>query len=81
MELLDTQVQMQQQTMTYIGREIHDSVSQKLTLASIYAQKLEFESKDGTMSDKLKMINTIINDSLAELRDLSRTLTDSEFQT
>ena len=80
MELLDTQVQMQQQTMTYIGREIHDSVAQKLTLASIYAQKMEFESGDSHTSDKLKMINAILNDSLEELRDLSRTLTDAEFQ-
>src|SRR5688572_23668704 len=45
-DLLKTQVQTQQETMQFIGREIHDSVTQKLTLASILSQKLEFENQD-----------------------------------
>ncbi|MEO6455862.1 MAG: ATP-binding protein [Ginsengibacter sp.] len=74
LDLLNNQLQIQQQTMQFIGSEIHDSVSQKLTLASIYSQKLEFENKHPDMLDNLSKISAIINDSLAELRDLAKTL-------
>lgn len=78
LELLKTQVQAQEQTMQFIGREIHDSVAQKLTLATIYTQKLEYENKFPEISDKLQRISSVINDSLEELRDLSRTLADNK---
>lgn len=79
-DLLNNQVQIQQQTMQFIGREIHDSVSQKLTLASIYSQKLEFENQYPALTENLLKISSIINDSLAELRDLSRALADNHLQ-
>jgi signal transduction histidine kinase len=77
-ELLNTQLLAQEQTMQFIGREIHDSVAQKLTLAAIYTQKLEYENELPGMTAKLKNISTVINDSLLELRDLSKTLTDNK---
>jgi len=79
-ELLSTQLGIQQQTMQFIGREIHDSVTQKLTLASIYTQHLEFENQYPELLEKLKGISRIINDSLDELRNLSKNLTDTQFQ-
>jgi len=80
LDLLNTQLQIQQETMEFIGREIHDSVGQKLTLASIYSQKLEFENELNPIALKLKQISGVINDSLSELRDLSKTLTDNRLQ-
>lgn len=79
-ELLNTQLLIQRQTMQFIGSEIHDSVAQKLTLASIYTQKLEFENKYPGIAERLDRISNILNDSLNELRDLSRTLTDDRLQ-
>jgi signal transduction histidine kinase len=79
-ELLNTQLLIQRQTMQFIGSEIHDSVAQKLTLASIYSQKLEFENKYPEIAERLSRISNILNDSLNELRDLSRTLTDDRLQ-
>lgn len=78
LDLLNTQLNAQEQTMQFIGREIHDSVAQKLTLATIYTQKLEYENKFPDIADKLQRISGVINDSLEELRDLSRTLTDNK---
>ena len=75
-ELLATQLEMQTQTMQHIGREIHDNVGQKLTLASLYTQQLAYENKAPHINDKIENISNIINDSLAELRQLSKTLTD-----
>ncbi len=74
--LLSTQIEMQIQTMQYIGREIHDNVGQKLTLASLYTQQLAYENKAPQINDKIENISQIINESLTELRQLSKSLTD-----
>lgn len=79
-ELLNARLQMQRQTMDFIGREIHDSVSQKLTLASIYTQRMEFENSSPDEVSKLAGVSKIINDSLTELRQLSQNLTDDRLQ-
>jgi signal transduction histidine kinase len=75
-EILKTQLEMQTQTMQYIGREIHDNVGQKLTLASLYTQQLAYENKAPQINDKIENISQIINESLTELRQLSKSLTD-----
>jgi signal transduction histidine kinase len=76
-ELLSTQIEMQQQTMQHIGREIHDNIGQQLTLASLYTQQLAYENKAPQISENIENISNIINNSLAELRQLSKTLTDN----
>ncbi len=75
-ELIKTQVEIQSQTMKHIGREIHDNVGQKLTLSSLYLQQLVFENKAPQINENIKNVNEIINESLNELRHLSKYLTD-----
>ena len=77
-ELLTKQVKIQYQTMQDIGREIHDNVGQKLTLASIYTQHLSFQTKEDGIQSKLNEIAAIIDESLSELRNLSKHLTAQE---
>jgi len=79
-ELLSTEVEIQSQTMQHIGREIHDNVGQKLTLASLYTQQLAFENKAPNINEKIENIGEIINQSLAELRHLSKSLTDNTIE-
>jgi signal transduction histidine kinase len=74
--ILATQLEIQTQTMQHIGREIHDNVGQKLTLASLYTQQLAYENKAPQITGKIENISNIINESLAELRQLSKSLTD-----
>jgi signal transduction histidine kinase len=80
LDMLNNQLKVQQQTIQFIGNEIHDSVAQKLTLATLYARKLEYENKTPDTLDKLANISSIISDSLEELRNLSRTLSNHEIQ-
>jgi signal transduction histidine kinase len=80
-ELLAMQLEMQQKTMQEIGREIHDNIGQKLTLASLYIQNLLYENKKQESGESIESISTIINDSLADLRQLSKTLTDDSIST
>jgi len=71
LELMQTRLESQLQTMQYIGREIHDSVGQKLTLASIYSNRLPDSNRES--------IKNLIDESLQELRLLSKSLTDPSF--
>jgi signal transduction histidine kinase len=80
-ELLATQIEIQTQTMQHIGREIHDNVGQKLTLASLYTQQLAFENEALPINDKITGIGELINDALSELRLLSKSLTDNHIDT
>lgn len=75
-ELLSTQIEIQNQTMQHIGREIHDNIGQKLTLASLYTQQLAYENKAPQITESIENISAIINQSLSELRALSKSLTD-----
>ncbi len=80
-ELLSTKIEIQTQTMQHIGREIHDNIGQKLTLASLYAQQLIYENKVPMVSQSVENISDIINSSLSELRELSKSLTDDKITT
>ncbi len=89
-EILSTEIEIQSQTMQHIGREIHDNVGQKLTLASLYTQQLAFitnknkldtdENKASGLNEKIENIGEIINQSLKELRHLSKSLTDNSIE-
>ncbi|WP_298393622.1 histidine kinase [Flavobacterium sp.] len=80
-ELLATQIEIQNQTMQHIGREIHDNIGQKLTLASLYTQQLAYENKAPHINENIENISAIINQSLKELRALSKNLTDNTIDT
>ena len=76
-DLLYTKLEIQQQTMQDISREIHDNIGQRLTLASIYANQLAFENKYPMANERIGAIGCIINESLSELRSLSKNLRNS----
>ncbi|WP_312392201.1 histidine kinase [Chryseobacterium sp.] len=75
-ELLATQLEIQQATMQQIGRELHDNIGQKLTLVSLYTQQLLYENKVPEVSETIDQVSQIVNQSLQDLRSLSKTLTD-----
>lgn len=75
-ELLATQLEIQQATMQQIGRELHDNIGQKLTLVSLYTQQMLYENKVPHVTERIEQVSNIINQSLTDLRSLSKTLTD-----
>ncbi|AYQ31883.1 sensor histidine kinase [Runella sp. SP2] len=79
-ELIETQLAIQQQTMRDIGREIHDDVGQKLTLASIYTQGLLHSKtiKSDVFFSQISEIAKLIDTSLQDLRQLSKSLVQPE---
>lgn len=75
-ELLQTKLEVQDNITQHLGREIHDNVGQKLTLASIYLQQHKSESNEKEASKIMDDVKELINGSLSELRSLSKTLTN-----
>jgi signal transduction histidine kinase len=75
-ELVAAENEVQQNTMQQIGRELHDNIGQQLTLAFLYLQ--QFQAADPGGEQKRNSTATILNDSLTDLRNLSRSLTDPQ---
>ncbi len=79
-DILNTKLEIQNQTMQDIGREIHDNIGQKLTLASIYANKMTYENKFPEQTSQISAIALILSESIDELRSLSRNLTNTNVE-
>ena len=72
-DLLQSKLEIQEQTFQNISREIHDNIGQKLTLAKLHLNTLNFsDTKDiaGQIDNSVRMIGEAIND----LSDISRSM-------
>ena len=76
-QLYATKYEIQQLTMDNIGKEIHDNIGQKLTLASIYTQQLEHENTSADTKEAIGNISGILNETLWEMRELTKSLTQN----
>lgn len=71
--LLQSQLEIQEQTFQNIAREIHDNIGQKLTLAKLHLNTLRYDKiNEATLrvNDSVDMISEAIND----LSDISRSM-------
>ena len=73
LNLLKSQLQIQEQTFQNISREIHDNIGQKLTLAKLQINTIN-ANEVVDLNDTLMVISNLITDSLNDLRDISRSL-------
>jgi two-component system NarL family sensor kinase len=71
--LLQSQVEIQEQTFQNISREIHDHINHKLTLAKLYLNRLDFADLLSTRLQVKDSIN-IISEAITDLSDLSRSM-------
>lgn len=74
-ELLSTRLDIQDKTMADIGRELHDNIGQKLTLASLLTQHIEHERNYDKLEGQLKDITSMLNETLQDVREISKTMT------
>ncbi|HMJ46123.1 MAG TPA: sensor histidine kinase [Ferruginibacter sp.] len=68
-ELLQTQLEIQEQTLKTISEEIHDNVGQVLSLA-----KLNLNTFETNTEKKLQDTKNLVSKAINDLRDLSRSL-------
>ncbi len=72
-DMLQSKLEIQEQTFANISREIHDNIGQKLTLAKLHLNTLNFSDQnmnDLRIQDSITMISEAIND----LSDISRSM-------
>jgi len=77
LQIISSKNEIQQQTLDNIGKEIHDNIGQKLTLASLYTQQLEYENKSNEIKESITIISSIINETLSEMRELTKSFTNN----
>lgn len=71
--LLQSQLEIQEQTFQHIAREIHDNIGQKLTLAKLYLNTLTYADMDTTKAS-VKDSLTLITESIRGLSEVSRSM-------
>ena len=71
--MLESQLEIQEETIQNISREIHDNIGQKLSLAKLYLTTLIVD-RNSFIGQKIENTISLIGDSINELSDLSRSL-------
>ncbi len=72
-EILQSQLEIQEQTFKNISQEIHDNIGQVLTLAKLNVNTMpDFNSKD--LQEKIGDTRELITKAIQDLRDLSKSL-------
>jgi len=75
-EILQTQLEIQNQTLQHVGGELHDNIGQLLSVARLQLNILETEESPKT--EQIVEVNGVIEKTIHELRALSKSL-DSSF--
>lgn len=75
--LLNTQLEIQEQTLKTISEEIHDNIGQALSLAKLKLNTLKYDQPD-LLVERINDSRELVSKAIRDLRDLSRSLnTDS----
>lgn len=72
-ELLQTQLEIQEQTLKNISQEIHDNIGQALSLAKLNLNTMP-EMSDEATQQKIVNSKQLVSKAITDLRDLSRSL-------
>jgi len=75
-EILQTQLEIQNQTLQHVGGELHDNIGQLLSVARLQLNILETEESPKT--EQIVEVNGVIEKTIHELRALSKSL-DGDF--
>lgn len=78
-ELASSQVEMKEQTLSYIGQELHDDLGQKLSVAKLMNNQL-IHVLDGENKESLKEINELLGECIQDIRNLSKTLITEQIE-
>lgn len=70
-ELAISQVEIKEQTLNYIGQELHDDLGQKLSVARLMTNKIAFADEEEKKNIALE-INMLIGECIQDIRNLSK---------
>ena len=72
-ELLETRIEIQEQTFKVISQEIHDNIGQVLSLVKLNLNTLP-PMQDNKVKSKVKDTKDLVSKAIVDLRDISRSL-------
>jgi two-component system, NarL family, sensor kinase len=72
-EILQTQLEIQEQTLKNISQEIHDNIGQALTLAKLNLNTM-LPQENQELKEKIIASKELVSKAIGDLRDLSRSL-------
>ncbi|RQO39369.1 histidine kinase [Chryseobacterium sp. KBW03] len=72
-ELATSQVEMKEQTLNYIGQELHDDLGQKLSVVRLRQNQLITKLKNTEKEDLIEL-NDLLGECIQDIRNLSKTL-------
>ncbi len=72
-EILESKLEIQEQTFKNISQEIHDNIGQVLSLAKITINTMDCGDREGMM-EKIGTSSELVSQAIQDLRDLSRSL-------
>lgn len=75
-EILKAQLEIQEQTLKNISREIHDNIGQMLSLIKLQLNTLPI-AENGEPSEKIKDTKELVSQVINDLRDISKSLDTS----
>ena len=72
-EILESKLEIQEQTFKNISQEIHDNIGQVLSLAKITINSMDCNDKE-MLVEKISTSSQLVSQAILDLRDLSRSL-------
>lgn len=72
-ELATSQIEMKEQTLNYIGQELHDDLGQKLSVVRLRQNQLIAKMNDSE-KEELVELNELLRECIQDIRNLSKTL-------
>lgn len=72
-ELLQTQLEIREQTLKYVSQEIHDNIGQTLTLAKLNLNTISIQNTYQT-NEKINTAKELVSKVIKDLRTLSKTM-------
>ena len=73
-EILKTQIEIRDQAMNDVGRELHDHISQVMTLIKLNMSRLQGQGLDTANEERLAQTKALIKEAIDDVRMLSKTL-------
>ena len=70
-ELAIAQVEIKEQTLNYIGQELHDDLGQKLSVARLMTNKISSPSSED-QNEIAREINSLLGECIQDIRNLSK---------
>lgn len=71
-ELAFSQIEMKEQTLDFVGQELHDDIGQKISVALLITSKYKNNNDSGAKQD-MDEIRAILEECIRDIRNLSRT--------